>query len=80
LLVALRLPPNNGSAYTHEFDAMYTATAQKQNVPLVPFLFEGFAERNDMFQADRIHPTVAAQPLLLDNVWPHLEPLLGKPR
>jgi acyl-CoA thioesterase-1 len=80
LLVALRMPPNYGSAYTREFDAMYTATASAQKIALVPFLFEGFAERDNMFQPDRIHPTAAAQPLLLDNVWPHLEPLLGKPR
>ena len=29
-----------------------------------------------MFQADRIHPTEAAQPLMLDNVWPELKKLL----
>ena len=80
LLVALRMPPNYGPQYTRDFDAMYTSTAKAQKVPVVPFFFEGFAEKNDMFQADRIHPTVAAQPLLLDNVWLHLEPLLGKPR
>ncbi len=80
LLVGIRIPPNYGSAYTREFDAMFTTTAAGQKVPLVPFLFEGFAERNDMFQPDRIHPTVAAQPTLLDNVWTYLQPLLGKPR
>jgi acyl-CoA thioesterase-1 len=80
LLIGIRIPPNYGSVYTREFDAMFTATAAAQKVPLVPFLFEGFAERNDMFQPDRIHPTVAAQPMLLDNVWTYLQPLLGKTR
>ena len=46
---------------------------------LVPFFFEGFGDRNELFQPDRIHPSVAAQPLLLDNLWPALAPLL-KPR
>jgi len=49
-------------------------------VSLLPYFFDSFGERNDMFQPDRIHPTAAAQPALLDNVWPRLEPLLGKPR
>jgi acyl-CoA thioesterase-1 len=29
-----------------------------------------------MFQADRIHPIEAAHPVMLDNVWPALRPLL----
>ena len=80
LLVGMRLPPNYGSAYTRTFDALFAAVAAAQKVPLLPFFFEGFGERSDMFQPDRIHPTAAAQPVLLDNVWPRLEPLLGKPR
>jgi acyl-CoA thioesterase-1 len=31
-------------------------------------------------QDDGIHPTVAAQPILLDEVWPRLEPLLRTAR
>jgi acyl-CoA thioesterase-1 len=80
LLVGMRLPPNYGPAYTREFDALFAAVAAARKVPLVPFFYEGFGEKNELFQPDRIHPTVAAQPLLLDNLWPKLEPLLGKPR
>jgi acyl-CoA thioesterase-1 len=80
LLVGMRLPPNYGPAYTRAFDAMYVAVADARKVPLLPYFFAGFGERNELFQPDRIHPTVAAQPLLLDNVWPLLAPLLGKPR
>jgi len=80
VLVGMKLPPNYGSAYTTRFDALYTDASKRFNVALVPFFFAGFAERNDLFQPDRVHPTQAAQPLLLDNVWPALQPLLGKPR
>lgn len=80
LLVGMRVPPNYGPTYTRDFAAAYTSVAEARKVPLVPFFFEGFGERNDMFQSDRIHPAVAAQPLLLDNVWPQLVPLLGKPK
>jgi acyl-CoA thioesterase I len=80
MLVGIRLPPNYGPGYTRNFDAVFTAVANARKVPLLPNFFDGFGERNDLFQPDRIHPTAAAQPLLLDNLWPQLEPLLGKPR
>ena len=80
LIVGMKVPPNYGAAYVREFDALFASVAQARKVPLVPFFFEGFGERNDMFQPDRIHPTAAAQPLLLDNVWPALLPLLESRR
>ena len=80
LIVGMKLPPNYGPVYTREFDAIYTEIAKARKVPLVPYFFEGIGERNEFFQPDRIHPTASAQPHLLDNVWPALKPLLGKPR
>jgi acyl-CoA thioesterase-1 len=80
LLIGMQLPPNYGSAYTSRFAALYADAAKRHNVALVPFFFAGFADDDALFQADRIHPTLAAQPRLLDNVWPVLAPLLGKPR
>jgi acyl-CoA thioesterase-1 len=80
LLVGMRLPPNYGPAYTREFDAMYGDIARVRHAALVPFLFAGFGESSEWFQPDSNHPTAAAQAMLLDNVWPHLAPLLGKPR
>ena len=76
LIVGMQVPPNYGSAYVREFDALFVDVAKARRVPLVPFFFEGFGERNELFQPDRIHPTAAAQPLLLDNVWPVLLPLI----
>ena len=80
LIIGMKIPPNYGPAYVREFDALYSSVATAAKVPLVPFFFEGFGERSDLFQGDRIHPTAAAQPLLLDNVWPTLLPLLGPRR
>jgi acyl-CoA thioesterase-1 len=80
LVVGMKIPPNYGAAYVREFDAVFADVAKLRRVPLVPFFFAGFGERNELFQADRIHPTAVAQPLLLDNVWPALLPLLGSPR
>ena len=80
LIVGMQLPPNYGPAYVREFSALYTGVAKSNKATLVPFFFDGFGDRNDLFQADRVHPTAAAQPLLLENVWPVLRPLLGSPR
>jgi acyl-CoA thioesterase I len=77
LLVGMQLPPNYGPAYVRRFGATYEEVAKAHHVALVPFLFDGIGTDDAMFQADRIHPVVAAQPTLLDNVWRELEPLLG---
>lgn len=78
LLVGMKLPPNYGPAYTREFDAIFADVAKAQGAALVPFFFDGFGEDRAWFQPDGIHPTEAAQPKLLDNVWPALERLLRR--
>jgi acyl-CoA thioesterase-1 len=76
LIAAMRMPPNYGAAYVREFESAFTAVARERKAALVPFIFDGFGEKTDMFQPDRIHPTAAAQQAILDNVWPQLAPLL----
>lgn len=76
LLAGMRLPPNYGRDYTERFAAIYPALAKKHRTALLPFLLEGFAHRRDSFQPDNFHPTAAVQPLILENVWKLLEPLL----
>lgn len=76
VLVGMRLPPNYGTQYTTKFHETYRSLARRHDVVLVPFLLERVAARADYFQLDMIHPTVQAQPLILDEVWPYLEPLL----
>ena len=79
LIVGIRLPPNYGADYVRRFGAIYAEVAAKRKTALVPFFFEGFGDDNSMFQSDRIHPVVAAQTKLLDNVWTALKPMLGSP-
>lgn len=79
LLIGMQLPPNYGPAYVRRFSTIYAQVAAVHRTALVPFLFEGFATDDTMFQGDRVHPVVAAQPMLLDNVWRELKPLLGAP-
>ncbi len=79
LLLGMQVPPNYGSAYTREFQLLFAQVAKTQRVALVPFLLQGVADRPDAenwFQADRIHPRAQAHPIMLDNVWAQLQPLL----
>lgn len=76
LLVGMQLPPNYGTAYTKKFQALFEEVARERKTPLVAFMLAGFGENRDYFQPDGIHPTVEAQPLILDNIWPVLRPLL----
>jgi len=77
LLIGMYVPPNYGPYYSQNFHGVYEELSKEKKVPLVPFLLAGIENKPAMFQADQIHPTVQAQPLLLDNVWPNLKPLLG---
>jgi len=78
VLVGFMIPPNYGIDYAREFREMYAQLAKKHKLALVPFLLEGFADQRDFFQPDQLHPTAAAQPRILDNVWPVLQPVLKR--
>jgi len=79
LLVGMQIPPNYGAKYTNAFRATFRDVAREERVPLVPFLFDGMADRREMFQADNIHPTEKAQPILLENVWRRLAAMVIVP-
>ena len=79
VVVGMQVPPNYGRRYSDDFAALFATVARNEKAALVPFLLEGVADGPqgvEMFQPDRIHPKQAAHPLMLDNVWAVLEPLL----
>ena len=76
LLVGMRMPPNYGETYTRQFAQVYTKLAREYKTALVPFLLQGVDQRRELFQSDNMHPTAAAQPILLQNVWQVLAPML----
>ncbi|MCU0972934.1 MAG: arylesterase [Burkholderiales bacterium] len=80
LLIGMQLPPNYGTAYTGKFQTLFEEVARERKTPLVPFMLAGFGEKREYFQADGIHPTAEAQPLMLENIWPLLRPMLAKSR
>jgi acyl-CoA thioesterase-1 len=81
VVAGMRIPPNYGRVYARRFEGLFAEVARQQNVSLVPFLLQGFADDRSMFQSDGIHPVAAAQPRILDNVYRRLRrQLLPRPR
>jgi len=78
LLTGMRVPPNYGPVYTEKFHALYTDLARRYRLSLVPFLMEDVALDKTLLQADGLHPNERGQPVLLDEIWPLLQPLLKR--
>ena len=76
LLIGMRLPPNYGPAYTEKFQQLFETLAAKYHISRIPFLLAPIASKRAYFQADGLHPTAEAEPLLLDTAWSGLKPLL----
>ena len=78
LLVGMHLPPNYGPSYIKKFHQTYVDLAARYRIPLAPFLLDGVATDAALMQRDGLHPTAAAQPRVLENVWRHLQGMLRK--
>lgn len=76
LLLGVRLPPNYGPAYTNAFQQVYVNVADEHGVSVVTVMLKNMDEKRDLFQSDGIHPKPEAQPIILNNIWPALKPLL----
>ena len=75
LVIGMRLPPNYGEEYTRAFHAAFAGIAREERAALVLFLLQG-VDRRELFQPDNLHPMAEAQPIILENVWRGLAPLL----
>lgn len=73
VLVEVSIPPNYGQVYRERFAAAFRDLSREHALPLAFLSIEEVAEMPGMLQPDGIHPTAAAQPLILDRIWPALE-------
>lgn len=80
LLIGMQIPPNYGTDYTRQFADLFPKIAKESKSALVPFMLKDVADKSNsnLFQADRIHPSAEAHPIILNNIWPQLKPLLPK--
>ena len=76
LLTGIQIPPNYGPRYTVPFFRLYGEIAEERGLSMVPFLIEGIPQQPELMQNDGIHPKAEAQYLIVENVWPELEPMM----
>jgi acyl-CoA thioesterase-1 len=78
LLLGMKIPPNYGPRYSQGFEQLFRDLARRYRLPFEPFFLEPIALAPGMMQADGLHPTAKAQPVMLDTVWPVLKPMLRR--
>ena len=78
LLLAIRVPTNYGQQYGNSFQQIYRDLATRYRIGVAALMTDEVALDLALFQADGVHPNASAQPLLLDNVWLQLSPLLRR--
>jgi acyl-CoA thioesterase-1 len=76
LLLGMKIPPNYGPRYAQGFEDVFRELASRYQLAFEPFFLERIALEPGMMQEDGLHPTAKAQPIMLDTVWPVLQPLL----
>ena len=76
LILPMEIPPNLGKFYIDAFRASFPQAIEGSGAVLGHFPLESIATNSALMQADGIHPTVDAQPLIVSSVWTDLQELL----
>lgn len=76
LLMGMRAPPNYGTEYQQQFDALYADLAHEYGTALVPFWLESIYQDPALFLDDRIHPTAAGIAALVEDTVDDVERVL----
>jgi acyl-CoA thioesterase-1 len=69
--------PNYGRAYAQAVSRVYAGLAREEKLAHVPCFVCSVGVEPALMQADGLHPNEAAQPRVLETVWPVLEKMLG---
>ena len=80
VLAGMKLPPNYGKDYTDGFESLYQVLAKQYRLTLIPFFLDGVAGSPSLNQADGIHPTGEGYRIIVEKIFPTLEPLLEQKR
>ena len=76
LLSGIQIPPNYGPRYATPFYELFYQIAEEDGVAFIPFLIDGIPQHPELMQDDGIHPQPEAHPIILENVWNYLLPML----
>jgi acyl-CoA thioesterase-1 len=76
VLAMMEAPPNFGAKYTAGFREAYTSVSKSEKVGLMPFLLDSVAGKAELNQDDAVHPNVAGERIVANNVWRALKPVV----
>ena len=74
VLVGMEALPLHGTAYVDAFRAAFQAVAVRYPIGFIPFLLEGVALREDLNQADGLHPNAEGALRVAEHLWEQLKP------
>ena len=77
-IASMELPPNYGPDYINRFKNIYREVSRLTGAKLIPFTVERFTSDRSLMMDDGIHPSVKAQPLIVELVMEALVPMLRK--
>jgi len=78
LVAGMEVPPNYGARYAADFRRLFRDVALKRGAAFMPFLLDGVAGNSRLNQPDGIHPTAEGYRVVVEHLWPHLEPMLKR--
>ncbi len=78
LVAGMEVPPNYGARYAADFRRLYGEVARKRSAAFMPFLLDGVAGDPRLNLPDGIHPTAEGYRIVVEHLWPHVEPMLKR--
>jgi acyl-CoA thioesterase-1 len=76
VIAGMKIPPNYGLKYAQQFETSFQHLAKAYDAAFIPFLLENIISNDALMQDDNLHPTAAAQPIILKHVDTVIEMLL----
>ena len=76
ILAGMKVPPNMGDEYSKGFEELFPRLAEKNKIPLIPFLLTNVAGIKEMNLPDGIHPNEKGQKAVAENVLKVLKEVL----
>jgi len=76
MLFGMKIPPNYGVVYAEQFEAQFADLAKDYQLPFIPFFLESVINDLAYFQSDELHPTAAAQVVILESILPSIKSAL----
>ena len=78
LVAGMEVPPNYGARYAADLRRLNADVARQRKAAFMPFLLDGVAGNPRLNQPDGIHPTAEGYRIVVEHLWPHLQPMLKR--